>query len=393
MSISPTAVELEAGDTLQFTAAAWDQFGNPIAAPTFTWAVTGGVGTVNATGFFTASTSTGEGTVRVTTDSMSATATVRIVAGPVSQVSLLPTTVDLVAGETLQFTATAQDSFGNPITAPTLTWTVTGGVGTIDTAGFFTASASVGTGTVKVSSDGVNATAAVRIVAGPMYRVSITPMVVDVEAGDDLQFTAAAEDRYGNSISDPGYTWTTTGGVGTVNSTGFFTASTTASSGTVRVSSDGLNATSVVRVVPRPLDEITVSPSTVELMVEDSTSLIAVGTDQFGNQIGDIAFLWQASIGSIAPTQAGWSATFSAGDEAGTGTITVSSGTVSATVNVTITAPPAPIMQLTQPLTLALIVAVAALASISIFLYLRYVRPKPPAAEGAEEPPEGDDWL
>ncbi len=85
--VSPTAPSVADGQTQQFTAAAYDQFGTLLASqPAFTWSLdTTAVGTVSGTGSYTApATGTGFDTVRATSGSISGAATVTFGAATVA---------------------------------------------------------------------------------------------------------------------------------------------------------------------------------------------------------------------------------------------------------------------------------------------------------------------
>lgn len=90
IALSPAAASLSNGETRQFQATGYDQFGNPMAAePVWTWSVDGGVpgGTVTADGLYTApATGYGNAVVRAASGSVSQAATVTV-----------RTTVDLLA--------------------------------------------------------------------------------------------------------------------------------------------------------------------------------------------------------------------------------------------------------------------------------------------------------
>ena len=82
-----------------------------------------------------------------------------------TSLSVTPANVTLAHGATQQFTATAQDQFGQALASqPTFTWQVSSGGGTISSTGLYTAPRK-GTGTfqVTVSADGLNAQANVTV--------------------------------------------------------------------------------------------------------------------------------------------------------------------------------------------------------------------------------------
>jgi hypothetical protein len=79
--VAPSSASIFAGQTKQFSASGYDQFGVALASqPTFTWSVdTSAVGSVSSTGLFTASSSSiGSATVRATSGSVSGTAGVNV---------------------------------------------------------------------------------------------------------------------------------------------------------------------------------------------------------------------------------------------------------------------------------------------------------------------------
>lgn len=80
VSISPESVSVPEGGQEQFTAAAFDQFGNAMSPqPAITWSVSKGVGTIGAsTGLYTAPSATGTATVQASAGGLSGTASVTV---------------------------------------------------------------------------------------------------------------------------------------------------------------------------------------------------------------------------------------------------------------------------------------------------------------------------
>jgi hypothetical protein len=87
------------------------------------------------------------------------------------------------------------------------------------------------------------------VVNATLTSISVAPASAMVTAGTSQQFTATALDQFGNAISPaPLFTWTVSGG-GTIDSTGLFTAGSTAGGPfTVTASSGGINGTASVTV-------------------------------------------------------------------------------------------------------------------------------------------------
>jgi len=79
-------------------------------------------------------------------------------------ITVTPASPTLTAGSTQQFTATGKDANGN-VVAFTPTWSVSGGAGTIDASGMFTAGATAGTfaNAVTASGGGVTGSTSVTV--------------------------------------------------------------------------------------------------------------------------------------------------------------------------------------------------------------------------------------
>ncbi|MDZ7779980.1 MAG: ice-binding family protein [Gemmatimonadota bacterium] len=168
ITVTPDATTMEINGTQQFTATAVDGAGNAISI-TPTWSVEAGGGTIDASGIFTAGTTTGtfENTVVATSGAISGSATVTVTAGPAESLTVSPDPQSMLVNSVQEFTATAEDAGGNPVTV-TPTWSVEAGGGTIDAStGVFTAGSVGGTftNTVMATSGTLSGFATVTVVA------------------------------------------------------------------------------------------------------------------------------------------------------------------------------------------------------------------------------------
>lgn len=78
VTVSPSTATVGAQQTQQYFSAAYDSAGNALAR-SFTWSVTGSVGTIDATsGLFYAGTSFGSGSISATADNVSGSATIAV---------------------------------------------------------------------------------------------------------------------------------------------------------------------------------------------------------------------------------------------------------------------------------------------------------------------------
>jgi hypothetical protein len=151
-------------------------------------------------------------------------------------VTISPTTASLNTGQTQSFTAMAANSTQG------VKWSATS-VGTIDASGVFTA-VSPGTGTVTATSleDTTKSASATVNVTAPSAGGTPPPpspggITVTVNPTNAMVFVGAAQQFAAKVTGSPnGVKWTATGAVGTVDTSGMFTASA-AGSGVVKATS------------------------------------------------------------------------------------------------------------------------------------------------------------
>jgi hypothetical protein len=223
VSANPTAVT---GKTTALSVQATAPQGQTLS---YTWAATGPApvsysvnGTIAASG--TTATFTKAGTylftVTVTNSAgLSVTGTVSVTVNQtVTKLSITPPSVTLTTGQTQQFTATANDQFGNALTASP-TWTTNGG-GIITSNGLFTATTPGGPDTLTATQAGVRTTAQVTVVAavnasafisqsvpssmvaGQTYSVSVT-----YQNTGTTTWTSAAAYHLGSQDPQDNTTW------------------------------------------------------------------------------------------------------------------------------------------------------------------------------------------
>jgi hypothetical protein len=292
VSISPTSANLAVAATQQFTATV-----SNATNTTVTWSVdtiSGGnstVGTVSSSGLYTAPVTGGSHTVTATsaadtTKSASATVTV-------NGLVISPATAVVAASGTQQFSAAIANVASTPVS-----WfvdQVAGGnatVGTISTAGLYTAPTTLGTHTITaatVANAAITASASVTVTT-----LSIAPTTASLIGGTTQQFTVTMP-----GVTNPAITWSATGG--TISSSGLYTAPSQVGNYTVTATSTlnpALKASAAVSVFV-----FTISPTTA--------TIAPSSTQQF-----------TATIQGLTNTSVSWSVDGVAGGNATTGTIT-----------------------------------------------------------------------
>jgi len=299
IAVSPSAATLEVGDELEFSAIAFDRFGDIVEDAGITWECSDScVGMIDECGVFTA---LAEGTATVTAcgDGAEGTATVTVNCDePVlTCIVITPSAITLAKGDTAAFTATALDQDGCEMTSVVIDWACSDScVGTIDLCSGFFSALDCGTATVTATADGVTATAEIEV-TDESAGVVVSPSSIILDPGDEWQFTATVYDPQDNA-SEPTITWSCDDeGVGTITSDGLFTAVCEGST-PVTASADGINetligtATVTVRSASPELARIVVSPSDFTIAAGNSLTLTAF--DRHGCPIED-GVTWESS--------------------------------------------------------------------------------------------------
>lgn len=228
------------------------------------------------------------------------TFTARPSAGAVSSIAVRPSSVELTAlGEATALQSTATDEYGNPLPNATLTWTsLSPTVATVSGSGRVEAKAN-GTTRIVVTSGGRADTATVRV-RQVAASVAITPASEVLRIGRQLQFTATARDRNGNTVANPSFSWSSSRpAVAEINSSGRVTGRTIGSTA-IRVEVNGQSATASVAVQQVSVARIVVSPGDASLAAGSSLQLEARINDADGNRLTDRQVSWTSSSPAVA---------------------------------------------------------------------------------------------
>jgi len=267
---------MQVGQSQQFTAAV-----SGTTNTTVNWLVSGiqggnsTVGTISSSGLYTAPSTAPTNPVTVTAESASnlrasanATITISPIPGnPVVSVSILPTSAVMQVGQSQQFTAAVSGT-----TDTTVSWLVSGiqggnsTLGTISSSGLYTAPSTAPANPVTVTAESTsnlsasaNATITISPTPGnPAVSVSILPTSAIMQKGQTQQFTAAV-----SGSSDTAVNWLVSGiqggnsTVGTISSSGLYTAPSTAPTNPVTVTAESAsdvsasaNATVTISSIP-----------------------------------------------------------------------------------------------------------------------------------------------
>lgn len=246
LQISPATITLAVNNATTFTASG--------GVSPYTYSLLSGGGSVVAgTGVYTAPASAGSAVVRVT-DSLGNTSDASVTINSALQIS--PSTITLAVNGTTSFSASGGVS--------PYSYSVFAGGGSVNSSGLYTAPASTGSATVRVTDSlGNTSDAAVTISAG----VQISPATITLAVNNTTTFSAS-----GGSAP---YTYSIFSGSGSVNaSTGAFTAPASAGTTTVRVT-DNIGNTSDATVTVNAALQI--SPSSQTLTPNQTVTFSTTG--------------------------------------------------------------------------------------------------------------------
>ena len=246
VSVTPTSASVQLGNGKQFSATV-----SGTSNTSVNWLVNGNlggtssVGTISAAGLYTAPSTMPNAAVVVTAQSAaqpgaSASASIQLTAVPVS-ISISPTSTSVQLGGKQQFSASVSGTSNTSVT-----WLVDGtaggssALGTISSSGLYTAPSSMPSASITVTAQsiaqsGASASASVQLSA-PVVSVSVSPSGATVVEGQTQQFSALV-----SGTSNTVVNWFVSGvsggssTVGTVTSSGLYTAPASIPSGQVVV--------------------------------------------------------------------------------------------------------------------------------------------------------------
>lgn len=177
--------------------------------------------------------------------------------GELASYYLAPRDNLLLAGATLQLSATALDTAYYPIEGleNALTYAVREGDGTVDEKGLFTAGSTAGVVEVSVTDGAAEGTASIQVVSQPdsftVSREDNGAQVTSLSLSPGQQVDLTASASYRNlplTSQDTCYRWSCSENIGTIDENGLFTASDDKGSGTIQVSVGTKQATISVNI-------------------------------------------------------------------------------------------------------------------------------------------------
>ncbi len=342
IQLSPATIKGVPGNSTQITAVLKDSTGATMATPpAVNWASSNtSVATVSSSGMVRLS-KQGSASITASATGIASDVGVTVAAppvGPVANISLSPTAITGVPGNTAQVTAALSDSNGNAVTGVTVTWSSSSSANaTVSSSGLVTL-VKQGAATITASAGGVAATIGATINAAPVASIALSPTSITGVAGSTTQVTAVLKDASGNTVVGPTVSWASSNAsAANVNSSGLVTLKASGTA-TITASTGGVTANDAVTVTAPPVVAIALAPSTVTGVPGNTTQLAAVPEDASGNAVTGVALTWSSSNSATATVSSGLVTLV----KQGTAMITVTGAGVSASASVTVNAPTAP---------------------------------------------------
>lgn len=229
------------------------------------------VATVDANGMVS---TTGIGSATITAKTHNGlTATCQVTVNPVAvtSVTLSNSTLSMYPGQTKTLTATVLPENAS---YKSVTWTTDNSdIATVDANGVVTAK-TVGNATITATAhNGVKATCSVTVAAVDAQSIVVAPDLTSVFPGMTRQLVATITPA---NTTDKTVTWTSSDTqVATVDDNGLVTGVVVGEVTITATTHNGLQSSSIVRVIPIPATDVTLNTNSLTLTVDEQATLIA----------------------------------------------------------------------------------------------------------------------
>ena len=282
------SVSLATGESVQLEAFGRDAKGRNLSIYP-SWSVEGDIGNINIRGLFTA-TRPGTGAILATAGGFTGMIQMEVTQGPIRSLAIRPNMLVLSTGvETRHavslLTATGYDPFENIVPLHNIRWSVDGNAATIEPAGDTACRVS----TVKAGNSIVSVragdlvgfanifvrSASVSLVEDTLnnadkdlpYYFEIEPELINVAPNSQQQFIVRAFDVIGNEVDRGDLSWSVTGNIGEIDSSGIFRAGSKPGLGYISVTNGQVFGSAAVNVseLAGQIYELLIIPSQVSL--------------------------------------------------------------------------------------------------------------------------------
>lgn len=364
VSVTPSPVTLDIGQSQTLTATARDASGNILSGRPVTWdSDNPAVASVSVAGVVTG-VSVGVTLVNATMGGISKGVPVTVVSTTIATITVTPDPASVEEGKTLQLTATARDAAGNTMTGQTITWSSSNPQITVSSSGLVTAAAGAGGqgATITASSPGgglggttPSGVATVNVSYAPVATIVVNPASPTLIPGGTISLAATLLDAAGQTLSAAGrtITWASANSaIASVSSSGDVTGNSSGSTTvTVTAASPGQSTPAskgVPVTVSAPVASVNISGGptiNLSLLTKPSDSRTVRVRDALGNNLVGRACSIVSSDTNVATVTPGWPLSDAsgqlvfevrAGNIVGSAVINVTCEGIGASVNVSV---------------------------------------------------------
>lgn len=286
ITLQPGLDSVEVGQTFSgWNVTVRDKNGTELTGRKLTWSSQNtAVATIDEnTGTLTA-VSTGQTLVTVAGGGKSAQATLRVIT-PILSIVLSPDSFDVPLTQVRAISIQLVGPGGQAIANRTVTWSSSNpAVATVNTSGVVT-SLTLGTVTVTAAAGSKQATVRARVVAEPVSTVRILPnqSVHVVRLGQGRQLTAECVSGQGTVLTGRTVIWNSSNPlVASVGTNGLVTG-VSIGQAQVTATCDQVPASVTIQVTPVPVTSVSITPSPLNILVNQQGQLTATARDSANN--------------------------------------------------------------------------------------------------------------
>jgi len=296
--IAPATSTLASHATQQFTITGSDQFGTALSLGNVTWSTS--AGSIDNTGFFTAPYASTSVTVTASSGSFNGTMVVTVNNAAPTVTTVAAAAPSPVTGKTTALSVLGADDAGE--LNLTYTWTTTGtppaavsfstnsSNAAKNTTATFTKAGSYNFQVTISDAGGLSTTSIVSAsVSQTLTSMVVAPATPTLASHATQQFTATGNDQFGTAMSLAGLTWSAAP-VGSISSSGLFTAPYASASVTVTATSGSFNSSTVVTVTNTAPTVATAAAASPSLVTGTTTALSVLGADDAG--ASNLTYTW-----------------------------------------------------------------------------------------------------
>jgi plastocyanin len=302
ISVSPANANIPEKSTQQFSAVGYDQFGAVMSTPpTFAWISSiGSIG--GSSGVYTSPGTSGSATVTASSSGISGSQNITITNQAPTVAVVASATPSPVTGTTAMLSVLGADDGGEPNL--TYTWVATAkpvgsdpqfsingtnpakdALVTFDEAGNYTFICEVSDGQGGTVSSSVNVT-----VDQTLSSITVTPASTSLHENGIQPFSAVGLDQFGLAmLVQPVFVWSNIG-VGSIDSSGLFTASNSAGNATIFAASGAVAGSATVTVYNAPPTVALAASATPNPVTGTTTKLSVLGADDGGES--NLTYKW-----------------------------------------------------------------------------------------------------